>query len=159
MANEKPFFGFGIRNSNLFTFQYGADIEGRSIHSQYLQTAADSGWIGLGFYLAVLLSTFYGLWSVRRFLRIFHDPETQAVRSMAAGLECSLLLFCAGAVFLSLEHFEMPYILLLLAMQLNAITRLVAARYGSFATSVGRASLTPVTTTPAPPRSVASVAR
>src|SRR5262249_40758253 len=37
MANERPVFGFGIRNSNEFTFQYGADMQGRSIHSQYLQ--------------------------------------------------------------------------------------------------------------------------
>ncbi|HEV3439362.1 MAG TPA: O-antigen ligase family protein, partial [Gemmata sp.] len=96
MANERPFFGFGIRNSNLFTFQYGADIEGRSIHSQYLQTAADSGWVGLGLYLSVLLSTFLGLWSVRQFLRKYRDPETLAVKSMAAGLECALFLFCAG---------------------------------------------------------------
>jgi probable O-glycosylation ligase (exosortase A-associated) len=135
MANERPFFGFGIRNSNLFTYQYGADIEGRSIHSQYLQTAADSGWVGLGLYLMVLTSTFLGLWSVRRFLRKYRDPETMAVRSMAAGLECALLLFCAGAVFLSLEHFEMPYIVLLLSVQLYAITRMVEVRYGSLATS------------------------
>jgi len=134
MANERPFFGFGIRNSNLFTYQYGADIEGRSIHSQYLQTAADSGWVALGLYLSLLTSTFAGLWSVRRFLRKFRDPETAAVRSMAAGLECALFLFCVGAVFLSLEHFEMPYILLLLSVQLYAITRMVEARYTAAST-------------------------
>jgi probable O-glycosylation ligase (exosortase A-associated) len=134
MANERPFFGFGIRNSNLFTYRYGADMEGRSIHSQYLQTAADSGWVGLGLYLLVLSSTFFGLWSVHRFLRKYRDPESLSIRSMAAGLECALFLFCVGAVFLSLEHFEMPYILLLLSMQLYAISRMVEARYGSLAT-------------------------
>jgi hypothetical protein len=45
-----------------------------------------------------------------------------------------LFLFCVGAVLLSLEHFEMPYILLLLAIQLHAITRMVKSRYGSLAT-------------------------
>jgi len=158
MANERPFFGFGIRNSNLFTYQYGADIEGRSIHSQYLQTAADSGWIGLALYVAMLLSAFLGLWSVRRFLRTYRDPETLAVKSMAAGLECALLLFCAGAVFLSLEHFEMPYILLLLAVQLNAITKMVAARYGTMTPPSGTTAGTQVAAShavPIPPPAVA----
>ena len=43
MANDRPLFGMGIRCSNLKTHEYGADKEGRSIHSQYLQTLADSG--------------------------------------------------------------------------------------------------------------------
>jgi probable O-glycosylation ligase (exosortase A-associated) len=127
MANERPLFGLGIRNSNLFTHTYGADMEGRSIHSQYLQLAADSGWVALGLYLAVLLSLFLGLWEVRQYLRRYHDPESLAVRSMASALECALVLFCFGAIFLSLEHFEMPYILMLLAIQLHAITRRVKA--------------------------------
>jgi probable O-glycosylation ligase (exosortase A-associated) len=142
MANERPFFGFGIRNSNLFTYQYGADMEGRSIHSQYLQTAADSGWIGLTLYVAMLLSTFLGLWSIRRFLRLYRDPQTLAIASLVGGLECALFLFCAGAVFLSLEHFEMPYILLLLAMQLHAITCLVQVRHGQIALPSGAVAVT-----------------
>lgn len=128
MANERPVFGMGIRNSNLYTLQYGADMAGRTIHSQYLQTAADSGWVGLGLYLGLLLSVFVGLWQTRLALRPYTDPEALKVRSLAAGLECSLALFCFGAIFLSLEHFEMPYIIILLAVQLHAITRAVRAR-------------------------------
>lgn len=128
MANERPIFGMGIRNSNLYTYSYGADIEGRTIHSQYLQTAADSGWVALGLYVGLLLSAFVGLWQIRRALRAHSDPETLKVRSLAAGLECALILFCFGAIFLSLEHFEMPYICILLAVQLHAITSAMRAR-------------------------------
>jgi probable O-glycosylation ligase (exosortase A-associated) len=128
MANERPLFGFGIRNSNLYTFQYGADMEGRTIHSQYLQTAADSGWPAMALYVALILSVFFGLWRTRKTLRKFTDPDTLKVRSLAAGLECALFLFCFGALFLSLEHFEMPYVIMVLAVQLHAITRAVAAR-------------------------------
>jgi probable O-glycosylation ligase (exosortase A-associated) len=149
MANERPLFGMGIRNSNLFTFKYGADIEGRSIHSQYLQTAADSGWVGLALYLGLLGSMFMGLREVRRFLRKYNDVESQKVKSMAAGLECALLLFCFGAIFLSLEHFEMPYILILLAVQLHAITRNVAARYAAAAPPTARALPPPPSPLPA----------
>jgi probable O-glycosylation ligase (exosortase A-associated) len=126
MANERPFFGMGVRNSNLFTKQYGADMEGRSIHSQYLQTAADSGWVGAGLYVAMLGSAFLGLWWMRWYTRRFDDPQTVQARSLASGLECATFLFCVGAVFLSLEHFEMPYILLLMAMQLHAIARRIS---------------------------------
>ncbi|HEV3385869.1 MAG TPA: O-antigen ligase family protein, partial [Gemmata sp.] len=153
MANEKPFFGFGIRNSNLFTYQYGADIEGRSIHSQYLQTAADSGWVGLGLYLLVLGSTFIGLWRVFWFIRKYRDPESLAARSMTGGLACALYLFCVGAIFLSLEHFEMPYIVLLLSMQLYAITYMVKNRYGNLATPAVQAVA--VQSNPNPPVAVA----
>jgi probable O-glycosylation ligase (exosortase A-associated) len=153
MANERPFFGFGIRNSNLFTYEYGADIEGRSIHSQYLQTAADSGWVALGLYLGMFISTFLGLWSVMRFLRKYRDPESEGVRAMAAGVGCALFLFCVGAVFLSLEHFEMPYIILLLAMQVHAITNSVAARLNAATTP--NAQVVVVQAQPNPPAAVA----
>jgi O-antigen ligase len=42
IANDYPIFGVGVRNSNLFSYEYGADMEGRTIHSTYLQIAADS---------------------------------------------------------------------------------------------------------------------
>jgi probable O-glycosylation ligase (exosortase A-associated) len=128
MANERPVFGFGIRNSNLFTFSYGADEEGRTIHSQYLQIAADSGWVAMGIYVVLLASIFIGLWQTRRVTRKFTDPDTLNVRSLAAGVECALLLFCFGAIFLSLEHFEMPYIIMLLGVQVHAVTRAVMAK-------------------------------
>jgi O-antigen ligase len=103
-------------------------MEGRTIHSQYLQTAADSGWPALALYAALILSVFYGLWRVRRALRPFTDPQSLQVRSLASGLECALVLFCIGAAFLSLEHFEMPYIIMVMAVQLHAITRAVTSK-------------------------------
>jgi probable O-glycosylation ligase (exosortase A-associated) len=128
MANSRPIFGYGIRNSTLFTKNMGADIEGRAIHSQYLQTAADSGWAALAIYLLLIASLLLGLRDVRRLLRHYSDPETAKVKSIASGVECALVLFCFGAIFLSLEHFEMPYVIMLLAVQLHAITRAVSAR-------------------------------
>jgi O-antigen ligase len=125
MANEEPLFGFGIRCSNLYTYSYGADIPGRTIHSQYLQTAADSGWVALALYLALLGSAVIGGWQVHRFLRGRKDPESLRVRAMLSGVICSLFIFLFGAIFLSLEHFELPYILILIAVQLHAITRAI----------------------------------
>ena len=48
------------------------------------------------------------------------------IKSMANGIECGLFVFCASAAFLSVELFELPYVLLLLSAQLGAVTALAA---------------------------------
>jgi probable O-glycosylation ligase (exosortase A-associated) len=148
MANERPIFGFGIRNSSLYTLAYGADMEGRVIHSQYLQIAADSGLVGLGAYLLALLGFWLCLGRVRSrvknnlgvvqgLLYCFafftlrkwkrpelpgrDDPDAEKAYVMANGLEGAMIVFCLGSVFLSLETFELPYILLLMGAQLAAV--------------------------------------
>lgn len=125
MANENPIFGLGLRCANLFSHQYGADVEGRTIHSQYLQIAADNGWVGLGFYLMVLGAAWSSLRRARRLLAGRDDEEARKARAMASGLEGSMAVFCVGAAFLSLEVVELPFLLLLLMMQLPLVTGVV----------------------------------
>lgn len=120
IARENPVFGVGIRNSNLLSHAYGADIEGRTIHSQYLQLAADTGFVGLGLYLILLGTVWCGLWRVRQALRGRFDAQSARDHALAAGLECSVAVFCVGGAFLSLEVFELPFLLLLLGAQLRA---------------------------------------
>jgi probable O-glycosylation ligase (exosortase A-associated) len=124
MACDNPVFGVGVRNANLFSFQYGADMEGRTIHSQYLQIAADNGFVGLGLYLALLASVFADLRRVRRATRKRDDPESRRTYAIASGTETSLATFCFGGLFLSLETFELPYLLLLLAWKVAEIVSL-----------------------------------
>jgi O-antigen ligase len=153
MALERPIFGFGVRNSNLFTHTYGADMEGRTIHSQYLQLAADSGLVGLAAYLFVIaaflvclrrvrhqlkghcgvvqtLLDFGGFLLLRRWTRPENpgrdDPEIERAYTIACGVEGAMLVFCFGSIFLSLENFELPYILFLMAAQLWAMMRITA---------------------------------
>jgi probable O-glycosylation ligase (exosortase A-associated) len=127
LANENAIFGLGIRNSNLYTHYYGADIEGRTIHSQYLQTAADSGLVALGLYLMALGAFWLSTRRMRRAVAGRHDPEARRIHAIAGGVVCSMVVFCVGAIFLSLENFELPYLLLLLGCQLVAVYRPLAA--------------------------------
>jgi probable O-glycosylation ligase (exosortase A-associated) len=122
IACDYPILGVGVRNANLFSYQYGADMEGRTIHSQYLQIAADCGFVGLGLYLAVLLCVFGSIRRARRAARRDPGPDADRVRAIASGVESSLFVFCFGAVFLSLEVFELPYLLILLGAQLPIIS-------------------------------------
>jgi probable O-glycosylation ligase (exosortase A-associated) len=123
MALENPIFGMGIRNSNLYTYDYGADMVGRTIHSQYLQTAADSGLVALALYLLALFITWRTVCRVMRETKYRTDVEGRRAYAIAAGVEASMVVFCFGATFLSLENFETPYIMLLLGAQLPLALR------------------------------------
>ena len=123
IAKDYPIFGVGVRNSNLFSRQYGADMEGRTIHSQYLQITADNGFVGIGLYLGILGATWYSLRRTRLWAKARTDPESLQVYATSCGVEGSLLVFCVGALFLSLDVFELPYLLILLAAQLYALTK------------------------------------
>ena len=128
IANDFPVFGAGVRCSNLLTRQYGADMEGRTIHNQYLQIAADTGWVGLVVYLTLLGSALATVWGARRRLWTENDPESVRAVAMLGGIECSFWTFAVGAMALSLEVFELPYLLLLMGTQIAAISQAEVAR-------------------------------
>lgn len=144
MACERPLLGFGVRNSSLFTKEYGADMDGRVIHSQYLQIAADSGLVGLAAYLAVIGATVYCLVRARRSAAVKRlDPHSDRARTIANGMEGALFVFCFGGLFLSLETFELPYLGMLMAAQLAALAHMKVSAPVT-ATVQNRASAWPI---------------
>jgi probable O-glycosylation ligase (exosortase A-associated) len=128
IASLNPINGVGLRNSNLYTGRYGADASGRTIHSQYLQLAADSGFVGLAIYLSVFFWVWRSTRRTRRAMRYREDPEAVEAYAVANGVECALAVFCVGAAFLSLELFELPYLLALMGAQLTSVLNLQARR-------------------------------
>lgn len=121
IANDYPVFGCGVRCSNNIIKWYGADMEGRTVHSLYLQFAADIGWLGLFWYLVAVGLTFLAIWRARRRLWAVRTPEADRAVAMLGGIECALITFLIGASALSLETFELPYLLLFLGAQVWAI--------------------------------------
>ncbi len=124
MAADRPLLGYGPRNSSLHTHRFGADEEGRVIHSTYFQLAADSGFVGLGLYVTFLGAGVYYANRVRRAVPAGDDPDARRAYAIACGVEGSLLVWAIGCTFLSLETFEPPYILSMLGIQLWSIVRL-----------------------------------
>lgn len=130
---EHPFLGKGIRNSNEYSQNYGADLAGRTIHNQYLQIAADSGIPAACVYIAMICVAIYGLGRARkRCLRAEayfenetnpkgpHDQGELVDRARDAGLLClafqtGLLMFSFSSMFLSVELVELPWLMLALS--------------------------------------------
>lgn len=117
IANDYPIFGAGIRCSNLISHQYGADMEGRTIHSNYLQIAADNGWCGLLIFLGIIITTMLCIWRARIRLWSQQDFESRRRVAMLGGIEISIWTFLIGSMALSMETFELPYLMILLGAQ------------------------------------------
>jgi probable O-glycosylation ligase (exosortase A-associated) len=118
IAQDYPIFGIGPRNAPLVMRRYGADVANRTIHSQYIQIAADIGFVGLAWYLSMLASAWLCLKRVRKRTRKDPSEDGRRLHALACGVECSLAVFCTGACFLAVEVFELPYLLMILSIQL-----------------------------------------
>ncbi len=123
IAWENPVLGKGIRNSNQYTRNFGADYQGRTIHNQYLQIAADTGIPAATLYLFMLG---FGLWNFRKARTmcrdaIEDDPDDDVKRKIdhasriCLAAQASLVIFIFDGMFLSLEMFEPPWLLLVMA--------------------------------------------
>src|SRR5581483_2881229 len=82
---------------------------------------ADSGYPAAIFYVLALAGAWVATQRARRAVRSRDDPAAHQLRSLAAGTEGALLVLCVGASFLSVEVFELPYIIVLLAIQLSVM--------------------------------------
>lgn len=123
LAVQNPVFGVGVRNSPLFTYAMGADQEGRVIHSQYIQLAADTGFAGLFLYLAVVGTTVWNFEKVIRAARGRTDVDSVRAYTIAAGFQAALVTYLVGATFLSCEAFEPQYYIFLVSAALRMAYR------------------------------------
>jgi len=114
IAKDNPIFGVGLRNSNLFTKDYGADMEGRTIHNNYIQIASDSGFPAAAVFLSLLFLTFWWLRKGARLARKQIDSyEYCWHHHICLASFWSMALFAFGSIFLSFETFELCYLLML----------------------------------------------
>lgn len=123
IASDYPVLGVGVRNADLVSYRYGADRIGRAIHSLYIQIAADSGFPALAFYLLLLIGTWRSLRRTQKHCRESDADDDRLAFNLACGVEGALVVFCVGAAFLSIEIFELPYLLILLGLKLSLVAQ------------------------------------
>ncbi|MFW5869273.1 MAG: O-antigen ligase family protein [Planctomycetota bacterium] len=124
IAKDYPLLGVGLRNSNLIIKRYGADVEGRTIHNVYIQIAADTGLPAISVWLLMVGIALRGFWRASR--RAGQNMDDREMRWHYATCQAgfwSLFLFCFGAVFLSLEVFELPYLLMVMGATAEGVMK------------------------------------
>ncbi len=107
LAWDRPLTGHGIRNSRLLMQSYDAQLDGRTIHSMYLQMAADSGIPAVAVFCLILA---LALWRCEQVA-----ATGGKLAAIARACQASLLIYAIGGVFLSVEVFELAWLLIIMA--------------------------------------------
>jgi putative inorganic carbon (HCO3(-)) transporter len=102
MFADHPLFGVGIGNFIVHSFSYSGLVPPQYAHNMFLHVAAETGILGLLFFVAIL----YRSWRILRGVQksFFHDRSSFPFQ-VSRALEISLLSFCVAAFFLS-QHFN-----------------------------------------------------
>jgi probable O-glycosylation ligase (exosortase A-associated) len=112
LAKERPLVGGGFEVSmpELF-WLYAPDPEDlHAAHSVYFQALGEHGFVGLGLYLLLALSTWRtGSWIIRNAGK---REEYRWAYNLATMIQVSLIGFAVGGAFLSLLYFDVPYYLM-----------------------------------------------
>ncbi len=150
ITREHPMTGVGIRNSPMYVHHYGADKRGRTVHSQYIQIAADSGIPAMLIYIGMLGVAIVHTRRCRTFCAAYldnhaddhpnrtPDEDLSQMVHVAFGYEASLLIFAFDSIFLSLEVFELPWLMLVVAGVMPHALMAHARSVGAVATDTPR---------------------
>lgn len=157
MAADRPLTGVGF-GLPTFLAEYSkyqvheADHPHLS-HSVWFSVLGETGWVGLGLYLALLVCVVAAARRVRRLASGLPKEQGGWALAYAAMLECTILTFAVGATFLSKVTFEYIYAIYLLAVPLLVLTEAAAARERGRAAEAGARNRTPRPgAIPRPPR-------
>jgi putative inorganic carbon (HCO3(-)) transporter len=108
LAKDHPITGGGLKTFTPELFRrYTPELVFAGPHSIYFQTLGEHGFVGLGLFLALLLSCLVGLRNLRRKARLL--PSTQWIVPYTHMLEVGLLAFMISGAFLELAYFDLFY--------------------------------------------------
>lgn len=123
IAASRPLVGAGFSafSPEVFT-RFTPDVEPRAAHSIYFQMLGEHGVVGLGLFLALLLTAYRnGGWLVRH---AEGRPEAAWAGDLGRMLQVSLVGFTVGGAFLSIARIEPLWGIVLV----SAVARRVALR-------------------------------
>jgi probable O-glycosylation ligase (exosortase A-associated) len=127
LALERPLVGGGFRAMT-------AEVWGRFVpgyvrdtdaHSIYFQVLAEHGFVGLGLFIALILSTLATLRHVKR--RSAGQPSLASIRHCAQMLQVSIYAYLVSGAFLSLSYFDLFYQLVAVALILKVLVQRAAS--------------------------------
>ncbi len=113
LTADYPFTGGGFRvvdDSNLY-FRYlpEADVV-HNFHSIYFETLGEHGYVGLFFFVGLLLSAMLTAQQITRLARARPDLEWAA--QLASAIQVSIVGYCSAGAFLNLGFYDLLYALI-----------------------------------------------
>jgi len=123
MAIENPFTGVGVNNFylNYYLFSPFWDGKNHSVHSTWFQVLAETGFVGLGLLIMLIVAIFRQLWRTEVNSRALPVSERNTIVTCNDGIFAGLVAFCVAGTFLT-QSFTWPlYILLSMNVALAKI--------------------------------------
>ena len=123
MAVENPMTGVGINNFylNYYLFSPFWDGKNHAVHSTWFQILGETGFVGLGLFLALIVAIFRQLWRTEVTSRALPVDDRNIIATCNDGIFAGLIAFCVAGTFLT-QGFTWPlYILLSMNVALAKI--------------------------------------
>jgi len=144
LALDHPLLGGGQlvgMDDQLFRSYVPEATVSRAAHSIYFEVLGETGFIGLGLYLTLLVCS---LLSARRVIRSTRDrPDLAWARSLAAMIQVSLIGYVVSGAFLSLGFFDLYYALLAVIVVTEFVVRGELAKPAPAAMVAGQTAIPP----------------
>lgn len=123
LAMERPITGGGFRvfTNDLFIRYAPNPFNVHDAHSIYFEVLAEHGFIGLGFFLWLLLGSIIRLRNLKA--RIRKRTDFAWAETYATMLQLSLTAYIIGGAFLGLAYFDLFYYLIAASVCLQAAVR------------------------------------
>ncbi len=121
LGADHPFLGAGFRPFSPAVYQrYLAGYsDDHDAHSHFLQVFAEHGLIGLGLFVALLVSVLLRLWRLARLTR--GDPHREWIGRCAQSVGVAVIAYVAGGMFINLPYFDLYYELVAVVVILQEI--------------------------------------
>lgn len=123
LALDRPIGGGGFDTFEEKAYnRYAPDERALDPHSIWFQVLAEHGFVGLGLFLLLWVSSWRTGTSIIRLCR--NRPDLTWARDLAAMIQAALVGFWAGGSFLGLAYWDYPYILVVVLV----LTKVVVER-------------------------------
>jgi probable O-glycosylation ligase (exosortase A-associated) len=147
LAKDSPILGGGFRTFSMEIYEaylpgYIYADRQHDAHSIYFQVLGEHGFVGLGLFVALMVSTFL---SLRYIVHVTRDrPDQQWINDCAKMVEVSLAGYAVSGAFLSMSYFDLYYHLVAITVLLKVFVARAATEPAAPTTELAPAPAQPV---------------
>ena len=109
LALDRPFVGggFGVSEQRIFRLYAPDPLDFHASHSIYFEVLGEHGFVGLGLFLALLISSILSVKKMKKNLK--HLPSFQWLCNYCDMIELSLIAYMVSGAFLGRAYFDLYY--------------------------------------------------